>query len=365
MLPSTTDNGQRLAAVLPTGLRHVAEKRGGFVLIAVDGLGAHNLAARSGHAPFLSSAAGTTINTVVPSTTGAALTTLLTGVLPGTHGLIGYRIRHPQLGIRTTLSDWEGIPQDCSWQRAKPLLSAAAATGTDVMWTARNKLGQSGLTKASIGTEARFVAGRTMEDRFQNALRQLQQNRHSLCYVYVDELDAAGHKHGWNSAEWVACLERVDAAVAAFVSQLPSDVEVALTADHGMVDVQPAEIFDLEAPGFLSANWLLGGEPRFVYLYNQDPAGGDAAAAALCERLQREFGESAWVGTRTAAVAAGLFGDVAPPVTQRIGDVIIAARGANAFVKATSMPYVLQMVGQHGSLTPWEREIPLLTFGDV
>ena len=78
MLPTATDNGGRLAAVLPTGLLALANsleidpedtiglssaqiddsllpKIRSLVLIVVDGLGSANLKARSGHAPTLAS----------------------------------------------------------------------------------------------------------------------------------------------------------------------------------------------------------------------------------------------------------------------------------------------------------------------
>ncbi|WP_193787066.1 alkaline phosphatase family protein, partial [Leucobacter japonicus] len=120
------DNGARLAAILPSGLATVA--RGldadlpeelafaassgiaerlpaarSFVMVVVDGLGHANLTAVKGHAPTLARLQRRRIETVAPSTTGAALTTLTTGALPGEHGLIGYRIRHPRLGLVTTL----------------------------------------------------------------------------------------------------------------------------------------------------------------------------------------------------------------------------------------------------------------------
>src|SRR5690606_41707560 len=69
------------------------------------------------------------IETVAPSTTGAALTTLTTGRLPGAHGLIGYRIRHPRLGLVTTLKDWDGIEDRAARQRAAPLFRVARAIG--------------------------------------------------------------------------------------------------------------------------------------------------------------------------------------------------------------------------------------------
>jgi hypothetical protein len=62
-------------------------------------------------------------------------------------------------------------------------------------------------------------------------------------------------------------------------------------------------------------------------------------------------------------VAAGLFGTVRPEVTGRVGDVMVAARDALAFYDTRRVrPTAMEVVGQHGSLTKAEREVPLLSF---
>ena len=104
MLPIATDNGARLAAILPSGIAAVARGLGqdaeasldqtlgavrpgpgtvpfttdalpgirSLVMIVVDGLGHANLKGRLGHAPTLSRLQQRRIETVAPSTTGAA-----------------------------------------------------------------------------------------------------------------------------------------------------------------------------------------------------------------------------------------------------------------------------------------------------
>ncbi|HRE03150.1 MAG TPA: alkaline phosphatase family protein, partial [Ilumatobacteraceae bacterium] len=62
------------------------------VLLVVDGLGWDQLTERWALAPTLASMEATTITTVAPSTTATALTSITTGLTPGEHGLIGYRI---------------------------------------------------------------------------------------------------------------------------------------------------------------------------------------------------------------------------------------------------------------------------------
>ena len=62
------------------------------VLLVIDGLGWHQLQSNIAHAPTISTMQGGLITTVAPSTTVTALTSITTGLTPGEHGLMGYRM---------------------------------------------------------------------------------------------------------------------------------------------------------------------------------------------------------------------------------------------------------------------------------
>lgn len=381
MLPIPTDTGARLAAILPSVLESLALGNGqqpegaaalpvvdgapmppaarSAVLIAVDGLGWANFRARRGHARTLNAMEKQRIETVAPSTTAAALTALTTGRLPGEHGLIGYRIRHPERGLVTTLSEWEDIGDPALWQRATPLFTRAADLGLKAYSIGRPQHSDSGLT-ASILAGAEYIGGATIEDRFGTATRLVRGPEPVLAYLYVDELDRAGHHSGWESDAWTKRLEQFDAALGTFLAGLPQDVGVVLTADHGMVDVpEHRRLLIDQMPGLLDGVELVGGEPRLRSLYLQDPSQADAVAA----RWEAAEGGRAWIATRDEAVASGWFGPVDPVVAQRLGDVIVAARGAVAYYQSTDDEQALAMVGQHGSFTDDERGIPLAVAG--
>jgi len=404
MLPIATDNGARLAAILPTGIAALARGLGsdpeealahifadrlaaersdpdrfapavpealpairGLVLLVVDGLGTANLQAVRAHAPTLAALGGRRIETVLPSTTGAALTTLATGCLPGRHGLIGYRIRHPELGLRSTLKEWQGIDDVRSWQRVAPLWETAGRLGARAVAIGRPAHASGGLTEAIL-SGAEYHGAQTIGERFAIASRLLRGGgtpEPVLAYLYVDELDKAAHAQGWQSRAWLDRLEALDAALSDFLRGLPGGVGVVITADHGVIDVPPhrrlrldeGELFD-GGPGE-RAVIEIGGEPRLRSLYlaeGQDPA---SVASLLGERL----GRLAWVGPRDEAVSGGWFGAVAPEVAPRLGEVLVAARGQVAFTLSTDSHGALEMVGQHGGLSAEERGVPLIPAG--
>jgi hypothetical protein len=99
-----------------------------------------------------------------------------------------------------------------------------------------------------------------------------------------------------------------------------------------------------------------------VHLY-LEPGTGEKGRARLIGSWRERFGDRIWAFSRDEAVAAGLFGDVRPDVGPRIGDVLVAARDALAFYDTRrTRPAALEVIGQHGSLTKAEREVPLLCF---
>lgn len=378
MLPTAADNGARLAAILPSGIAAVSKGIGAplpaaaahadldnlpairsFVMVVVDGLGYSNLAERKGHAPTLAGLPKKRIETVAPSTTGAALTSITTGKLPGEHGLIGYMIRHPELGLITTLKDWAGISDPAAWQRATPLFASVTEMGARAVVIGRPAHAQGGLTEAILAG-AEYHPGQRIEDRFAVASKMLRDGPATVVYLYIDELDKAGHEHGWQSDLWVRRLEALDGALSDLLRTLPSDVGVVVTADHGMVDVAPHQQVLLDAdPTLIEGVAEIGGEPRFRSLYLHD--GVDAGE--LAQRWAAAEGDRAWVATRAEAIESGVFGDVAPEVAERLGDVIIAARKRVAYYTSTDDPRAREMVGQHGSFSEDERGVPLVLAG--
>lgn len=350
---------------LHVALRHPGvQKLGlrGFVLVVVDGLGVSNLKARAGHAPFLSRADRQVVHTVTPSTTSAALTTLLTGELPGSHGLVGYHIRHPRLGLRKTLSEWQGIVAEDAWQRATPMTGLAAASGIRTTAIGRPALAHGGLTE-SVLAGANYVPAKTIEDRVAAARTILRQRDRDLMYIYFDELDGEGHHRGWEGSHWSQTLERIDRAIQDLSDSLPPDVGLVVTADHGMLDLPSDRQVVLEAcsawPEVADEISEIGGEPRFRSLYV--PHADQAANVARA--LQESLGTTAWAVTREQVIAAGWFDGIDAEVAARLGEVIVIPRTHVTMVSAGDSADSLAMVGQHGGLSDEERRVPVLSLG--
>ena len=365
-LPVEPAGARSLTGVVPQVLAALEGRSEWFapatsaIVFVVDGLGALNLAARAGHARFLTKS-GTkkdTARTVFPSTTAAALTSLLTGVNPGEHGIVGYRARVPGTDrLVNQLRGWETDNLPLSWQRAKSLLEAEPRRQSFVV--SKREYAGTGFTAATMGA-GDFVGENDLDARVQIAADLAAKHPGSFTYVYAPDLDAIGHRRGWTSDEWIAGLERIDAAARTLVGSCAPDTGVIVTADHGMVDVdRHRHVLLAEGDPLLTGVQLIGGEPRMLHLYAEE-----GAAEQVLENWRAQESSRAWVLSREEATAAGLFGSVAPEVRERIGDVMVAARSAIAYYDDRLPDKAPQkMIGQHGSLTPEERIVPLLKLG--
>ncbi len=323
-------------------------------VVVVDGLGAENLAARSGHARTLQSwGAQEPITSVCPSTTSAAITALGTAALPGRTAMMGYSLRNPADGTLFSLIKWEGTGLDArSWQKVATLAErlGEGAGGFGVVQP-RSYIG-SGLSLAAL-RGAPAIAADTAEERVAAAAKALRSGMKAV-YLYWGELDHAGHARGWQSNEWTACLEELDAGMRTLARSVPSGTLIILTADHGMVDVERR--WDVaDNPRLAEGVSLVAGEERAVQAYTDEP---DAVGA----RWQDVLGEAAWVLTREEAFGEGLFGSETEAGRAVAGDVFafMTDRFAVADSRVRPNPKAPFMVGVHGSLTSAEMRVPFL-----
>jgi Type I phosphodiesterase / nucleotide pyrophosphatase len=215
---------------------------------------------------------------------------------------------------------------------------------------------KSGLTVATM-RGASYRPANSLGARVAQAGSALREAEQALVTVYTGDLDATGHVFGSGSDAWYYELGHVDKLAEQLASVLPSGTVLYVTADHGMVDVpQGARIDADEIPALRAGVALLGGEPRARHVYTEPGAAGDVLSA-----WRDVLGERAWVVSRDEAIASGWFGPVEPAVADRIGDVVAAMTGTAAVVATRAEPLESSLVGMHGSLTPAEQLVPLLS----
>lgn len=335
-------------------------------VVLADGLGRNLLKQKTAHTPFLRSViqAGqgdvpVWLDSAFPSTTAAALSSFGTGLPPGQHGMVGYDVLDPdQDKVVNLLGNWDPGVDPEAWQPFPTVLERAASQ-VNVTTVSLPQFGDSPMTRAAL-RGGRFIPGTTAHARTGAAAEAMAGSGPSLMYFYVNDLDKAGHRYGCQSEQWEHQLEELDGALKRLHASLPAGTTILLTADHGMLDVPEQHRLDYSTdPALIDGVRHTAGEPRMVHLYLEEGANRDL----LLDAWRARFGGRIWAFTREQAISAGLFGPVRPAVERRIGDVMIAARDSLALYDTRrSRPTAMEVVGQHGSLTKAEREVPLLCF---
>ena len=328
-------------------------------LLVIDGLGWELLRSHASAAPFLSglTETGCWLTAGFPSTTVTSLGSLGTARPPGQHGLLGYQVLVPATGQLLNALRWDKTVDPVAWQPGPTIFERAAAAGIGAFRIASGAFRLSGLSVAAM-RGADYRAADTPGALVASTVSALAGQRRALAMVYSGDLDATGHACGCASAAWRFQLGHVDRLAEQLAGALPAGTALHVTADHGMVDVLSSMRADADAvPQLRDGVAILGGEGRARHVYALPGAAADVLAA-----WRAALGDRAWIVSRDEAIDLGWFGPVDHRSAARIGDVVAAARGQSAVVATKAEPRESALVGMHGSLTPAEQRVPLLSY---
>ncbi|SFS39506.1 alkaline phosphatase family protein [Saccharopolyspora flava] len=376
-------NGRALRDVLPSMLSALDVE--GFtdtigippcrtaLVLLIDGLGHELLREHAADAPFLSSLqSAPPLTAGFPTTTVTSITSLATGRCAGEHGLVGYTFAEPGGGLLHPLS-WtvRSAPGGAGDERGDMIekwppeqvqphatvLERAAAAGVDVRTAVPGHFEGTGLTRASMRGAA-FRGVRELGDLAAELLAAAQSRGPALCYGYHGGVDLLGHIHGPGSIQWRMQLRQIDAFVQMIAEALPPGAVLGVVADHGMVDLDPAEAIDADAdPALSDGVRLIGGEVRVRQVYARPGARDDVLAA-----WRDTIGAAGAVMTGEQAIDEGYFGPVSAQMRPRIGDVLAIMRSGGV-IRSVHEPGESALRGHHGSLTAAEQLVPVLVTG--
>ena len=326
------------------------------VLFVIDGLGWLQLKERSHMAPALSNMLGGPITSVVPTTTATALTSITVSAPPAAHGIVGYKLvvdgepgrevmnvlrwRTPSGDVRQTVDPAAFQPIIPFGGRPVPVVSKAEFNGTGFSTAHQRGAALSGWVQpSSLAVDVRRIVAEGAP----------------LVYAYYEGVDKVAHFHGFGD-HYDAELVAVDRIVADLLDSLPVGVALAVTSDHGQVDVGPrARVLDPRLAGEIE---MASGEARFRWLHaRSDVAGSVESLAAMAGDI---YGGEAWVATCDQLEADGWFGGpLTPAVRARLGDVAVVPFEPVGYLAPSETAEPL-LVCRHGSLTPEEMFVPLL-----
>jgi hypothetical protein len=329
------------------------------LLFLIDGFGFDTLSKYADVMPTMSRMFNHgTIQTAFPSTTATSLATLTTGELPGVHGMLGYTVQVPRSGGRLLNAlKWDERVDPENWQPVQTLFQRATNSGIAVTHVAAKRYENTGFTRA-VFRGADYKGANVVADLVSETKQALQKTP-SFVYLYVNDLDNAGHSDGVGSDKWIAALSAIDQMVSQLMKEVPKGTRIWVTSDHGMINVEEKIIIGQDNP-LLTGVSVIAGEPRarHIYLTDDSPLAREDAASLWQQYLQ----EKALVLTREQALSTNLFGtDVSPDAVDRMGEVIAIARGGLVLLDADRADKEGAMVGHHGGDSQIESQVGLLT----
>jgi Type I phosphodiesterase / nucleotide pyrophosphatase len=325
-----------------------AREASAVVLLVLDGLGWNALCEHPAEMPELAAMVGGPITTVVPATTASALTSIATGLAPAQHGILGYRmlVGGDVLNVlRWSVSKGARAPDPFDVQRHTAFLGRAVPVVT------KTEFRGSGFTQAHL-RGARFVGWHTTAALVEQCLCEVEAGER-LVYAYYPGIDSIAHEFGLHARVFRRELAAADALVGALLDALPARCTLLVTADHGQVHLERDSWIAI--PDLATMTTAMAGDGRFRYLYARKGAARELLAAA-----HDQVGARAWVWSRAELLDEGLLGEGATgSIPGRVGDVVLAARDAVAFVDP-AMPKEAELRSGHGSLVADEMLVPLV-----
>jgi hypothetical protein len=319
------------------------------VVLVLDGLGWDQLCSHAALCPTLASMTGAWVTSVAPSTTATALTSITTGLTPGEHGLVGYRLDLGGGVVMNTLRWW--TDRDARPIADPSLLQPFAPfLGERVPVVSKAELQDTAFTQAHL--RGSVPRGWRAASSICPQVRQLVAAGERFVYAYYDGIDKIAHERGFGEY-YDAELRTADRLVGDLLEALPADTVLLVTADHGQVHVGQNTLSphaDVRALTRYSS-----GEGRFRWLHARPGAEHDLLAAS------EVHADVAWVVSRQQVIDEGWFGPVvSPPIAARLGDVALVAHADVSFDDPADSG-LFPLVCRHGSLTPAEMKVPLLS----
>ncbi|MEM6986299.1 MAG: alkaline phosphatase family protein [Pseudomonadota bacterium] len=332
-----------------------------LVLFVLDGMG-DQLLHRYGHPTglFCSHRLGT-LSSVFPTTTSAAISTLLTGHPPAQHGILAWHMHLPT-GVYTTLlakyreDQQHASPNEHTLFRATPLFSRLTRDCYQVQ--------PRYLVDSPFSLRHRGNARARSANNFNELLGQVahisDSPRSTFTYVYWPELDALGHKHGVASPHWRAALQQIERGIAQLLTRLQGrGVRLLITADHGMVDAFGGHCESVDDTLDLKAclDAPIAGEPRAAFC-RVAPDQLDTFDALCADR----YADRLIAVPTDVAFDTGLFGPANDCAQRdRAGNRILLMRDKRTLVEVLPNEQLPAMVGVHGGLHRDEIDVPLIS----
>ncbi|MFO7837572.1 MAG: alkaline phosphatase family protein [Candidatus Thorarchaeota archaeon] len=338
------------------------EESSTILFIIIDGLG-YNYLLRHGSGLWLRDHLVSSMSSVFPPSTGSAMTSFYTATTPLQHGITGWFVYLKDLGVVSRFLPFSTLVNE------KPMQTDVAPFVGAEPWLGKIQkrsifLGPQRIINSSY---SRFVSSgctrigyHSLQELFGNA-RDLAIHAHEnqFMFVYWPELDATGHDEGIESEAAINHLTTLDKNLEKLAKEVPNNVRIIITSDHGIVDVEQENTVKLANHPELKKTLIapVCGDTRTCYFYVR-PNKVDAFQSYMNDHLAH----ACTMYQTSQLVDMGWFGPGEPSnkFDTRAGDFVALMKEGYALLNDFPGEEYPELVGQHGGLSEDEMLVPLV-----
>lgn len=339
-----------------------------IVLTLADGFGMHFVDAMD-DAAFVPRHTVTSLNTVFPSTTPVALTSLATGRWPAEHAVTGWHTYLPELeGVSTIIK---------FMRRSDEIALSEFGVSTEQVYPVESLLGAGERNFAALYPEdiansvystyscrgVRQVGYTSLSQAVDAVIRRVSgAEQPTFTYLYTPHPDKEAHRYGTFSAQAQMSARNVNNELERLARALPDNARLVMTADHGLVDAGEEEMHEIRPSDEVMSCLTRepSGDKRVMYFQVRN---GDM------KRFQKlfkgRFGERFLLISVDEAESIELFGPgcISSIARRRLGNVMAISKDAN--VISYRWPEVTKkeeppLASFHSGLSPAEIRVPLV-----
>lgn len=334
-----------IGSALAPGLSQPIPRSPGYVVVLFDGLGAGQLHHRLA-GPLMADHL-VTLTAGFPTTTTTSLATLVTGLAPAGHGIIGHILHLPPTAELVNTLKWispDGRPVAHDYRSVLPapnLWERLARAGIEPITVQPGAFMGSPLSQV-LYRGCRFEPAWSAEELARVTADVAGPGR--LVVTYYPNIDVAAHVSGQDSDAYRKALGGAARLWEWMRMQLSADVTLMGTADHGHIDYTESSKQLIRDRVYDSVRFY--GDARSLYVSGSDE---------LLDRLAMETGAEV---VRRPTLIEWLGGEpVHPDLNPRLPDRLLLAPPGRLLLPR---PFDKRLIGYHGGIEPAEIEIPLL-----
>ena len=252
-----------------------------IILYILDGFGMNLLNKFATSTKFLNKNLISPITSVFPSTTSAAITSIISGKTPWEHGAIGWTLYFKEFAKNIDyLPNWDSITYKT--QNAKKyniidyigadnIFNKISNTAHDIQqfYLTHKELSQSSNILRNSGT-AEIIPYQDSKHLYKtlNKLILKSNSTRKLIFVYSSSPDNIEHHHGVYADEVEKFIQETDSALEKLSLQLKgTDTTILISAYHGLIDVDKYFYVNEDVKLFDSMIMPTFPEPRFISFF--------------------------------------------------------------------------------------------------